>query len=394
MRYIFCFITLFTFLATASACSIFTAAKGDRVLVGANEDGDDPFGKIWVMPAREGRYGGIYFGLSFMDKQAGMNEHGLFFDYAALDPVIQNFNEQGTFIYIEEIMETCKTVEEAVDFLKQHGYSFNRAQLLLADATGNSVIVTPERIIKRSGDHQIATNFNACTPADKSSCQRYQRIEHKLETVESISTDLFKELLHSVHVEGENTTLYSKVFDLKSRTLTVYNFHDFGQSVEIDLNAALKKGFQMKEIYSIFDTHSFAEDLFRLRHPEAISNSIFNLILGRDAQNIEKAISKIRKEGGLEQAALEQQLTKAIIEATIAERLAIDNYSVAHQFLPNPHAFYEQNWQAQSEALERCKKLLSYMKKSGLGFYYLPAGLPPEANMLPQIQAYLQMVTR
>lgn len=394
MRYVFCLLSLFIFITTTSACSIFTAAKGDQVLVGANEDGDDPFGKMWVMPTREGRFGGVYFGLSFLDKQAGMNEHGLFFDFAALDPVVQDFNEQGTFIYIEEIMETCRTVDEALDFLKEHGYSFNRAQLLLADATGNSVVVTPERIIQRSGVYQIATNFNVCTPTEKSGCQRYQRIERELKAADNISTDQFRDLLQSVHVEGKNTTLYSKVFDLKAKTFTVYNFHDFGQPVKIDLTAALKEGFQMKEIYSMFNTHSFAEDLFRLRHPAVTSNAMFKLIQDGETKDVVKAISKLKKNDGLGQAEFEQQLTQAIIESVIVARLAVDNYSVAHQFMPNPHAFYEQGWQAQSVALKRCQKLLAYMDQTDLSFYNLSAGLPKEANMLPQIQGYLQMVTQ
>lgn len=394
MRYVFCAFFLLLFISSSSACSIFTAAKGGQVLVGANEDGDDPFGKMWIMPAREGRFGGIYFGLSFLDKQAGMNEHGLFFDYAALDPVVQDFDEQGAFIYIEEIMETCRTVEEAVAFLNENGYAFNRSQLLLADATGNSVIVSPKRIIRRTGDFQIATNFNACTPKEKSSCQRYQRIERELEAAKTISANQFRDLLHGVHVEGENTTLYSKVFDLKKKTVTVYNFHDFGQPVEIDLVAALKDGFQIQEIYSLFSGHSFAETSFRRQHPETMSNTIFGLVRDLEKEGVVKAVSDIRKAAGVEQAEFEQQLTKAIIEVAIVERLAIDNYSIVYQFLPNPHKFYEQDWQVRSKRLERCQRLLAYMEESALGFYYLAAGIPSEANMLPQIQGYLQMVTR
>ncbi len=394
MRFVISLLFFLVFVSASSACSIFTASKGDQVLVGANEDGDDPFGKMWIMPAREGRYGGIYFGLSFLDKQAGMNEHGLFFDYAALDPVIKDFNEQGVFVYIEEIMETCRTVEEAVTFLEEHGYSFNRAQLLLADATGNSVIVTPERIIHREGDYQIATNFNACTPTEKVNCRRYQYIEEGLSNREEISTELFKDLLQRVHVEGKNTTLYSKVFDLKAKTVTVYNFHDFGRPLSINLASSLQEGFQMQEIHQLFSEHSFAEELYRERHPEVLSNRLFNLIQQTDEKDIVKAVSALRKNAGAEKSVFEQQLTKAIIEATIVERLSVDNYSVAHQFLPFPHAFYEQNWQSQSEALARCQTLLAYMQKSKLGFYYNAAGIPPEANMLPQIQGYLQLVTR
>jgi hypothetical protein len=375
-----------------NACSIFTAAKGEQVLAGANEDGDDPFGKLWLMPAREGRFGGVYFGLAFLDKQAGMNEHGLFFDFAALDPVITDFNEQGVFLYIEEIMATCKTVDEALAFLKEHGYAFNQAQLLLADATGNSAIVTPERIISRGGDYQIATNFNACQPEDKLTCQRYQTIERELAGTKTISTEQFRDILQAVHMEGETSTLYSKVFDLKAKTVTIYSFHDFGRPVKIDLKTALAEGFRMDEIYDLFEAHSYAEDRFRDKHPEVIANQLYRMLLSDEP--VEETLARVKEEATIAATDFEQQLTKAIIEAIIVERLAQDNYSIVHQFLPYPHAFYQQGWQSGASTLKRCQLAASYMQEEKMGFYYLAAGIPPEANMLPQIQGYLSMVAQ
>jgi hypothetical protein len=394
-RFLFSLILLFLLALSpipSNACSIFTAAKGDQVLAGANEDGDDPFGKLWLMPASDGRYGGVYFGLAFVDKQAGMNEHGLFFDFAALDPVITDFNEQGVFLYIEEIMATCKSVEEALAFLKEHSYAFNQAQLLLADATGNSVIVTPEKIISREGDYQIATNFNACRPQDKSTCQRYQRIERELAKAKAISTEQFRDLLQAVHMEGETNTLYSKVFDLKAKTVTIYNFHDYGRPVTIDLTTALSGGFRMEEIYDLFENHSFAEDRYRDHHPEVLANQLYRML--RSNEPVKEAITRLHVAKEVAQSDFEQQLTKAIIEAIIVERLAQDNYSIVHQFLPYPHAFYQQGWQSGSSVLERCQLATSYMQEEKMGFYYLAAGIPPEANMLPQIQGYLGMVMR
>lgn len=393
LLYSFLFLVLFLLQPLPfNACSIFTAAKGDQVLAGANEDGDDPFGKLWLMPAQEGRFGGIYFGLAFLDKQAGMNEHGLFFDFAALDPVITDFNEQGVFLYIEEIMATCKTVDEALAFLKEHGYAFNQAQLLLADATGNSAIITPEKTITRQGDYQIATNFNACHPQDKLTCQRYQTIERELAKTKTISTEQFRDLLQAVHMEGETSTLYSKIFDLKAKTVTIYNFHDFGRPVKVDLKTALAEGFRMNEIYDLFDSHSYAEECYRGKHPESLANQLYRMLLSD--KPVEEAITRLNEEKEVTTVDFEQQLTKAIIEAIIVERLAQDNYSIVHQFLPYPHVFYQQGWQSDASTLKRCQIVTSYMQEKKMGFYYLAAGIPPEANMLPQIQGYLNMVMR
>lgn len=389
-RRLFLLLLLVAAALPAVACSIFTATSGDQVLVGANEGGDDPFGKIWTMPRREGRFGAIYFGLSFLDKQAGMNEHGLFFDYAALDPVIEDFNPYGTYIYIEEIMETCRTVEEALAFLEEHGYAINTAQMLLADASGNSAIVTPTKIIRREGSYQIATNFNVCSPEKKSGCQRFQRIETGLSAASEISVGLFKNLLHSVHVEGANTTLYSKVFDLKSKTIHLYNFHDFSQNVVINLDEVLEEGFQMHEVYDLFDHHSHAEEMFRRKHVEVVSNQIYRSIVGSE-ENLIAGIEKIRQTTDLSDEAFSQCLTKALIGAIIVKRLALDNYSIIHYFMPFPHAFYEHHWRVEPGDLEHCKAVLTYMEQQGLEVSYLPGGIAPEPGWIPEVKAVVAL---
>lgn len=72
----------------------------------------------------------------------GMNEHGLFFDGAGL-PFIEmppcNLPEfQGRFV-IESILRKCKTVEEAIAFLKQYSHpSLQYSHDLIADATGDA----------------------------------------------------------------------------------------------------------------------------------------------------------------------------------------------------------------------------------------------------------------
>ncbi len=46
----------------ANACTIFTVCHGDVVLFGNNEDYTNPKTHYWVIPAEEGKYGGVYFG--------------------------------------------------------------------------------------------------------------------------------------------------------------------------------------------------------------------------------------------------------------------------------------------------------------------------------------------
>ncbi len=68
----------------ALACTIFTAADEDTVLAGNNEDWKSENTRIWFTPAKDGKYGGVFFGFRNGYPQGGMNEKGLFYDWAAL----------------------------------------------------------------------------------------------------------------------------------------------------------------------------------------------------------------------------------------------------------------------------------------------------------------------
>ena len=69
---------------SAEACTIFMASKEGKTLVGNNEDWVDPASHVWFIPASEGRYGRVYFGFGTELPQGGMNEQGLFMDFAAV----------------------------------------------------------------------------------------------------------------------------------------------------------------------------------------------------------------------------------------------------------------------------------------------------------------------
>ena len=104
-------LTAFLFQQYTIACSIFTSSKNGNVLVGANEDGHTSFHHMWYVPAEDGKYGAVFFGQHNMQTQAGMNEYGLFFDFAAI-PRIDSKNREINFITIAEILSKCKTVDD------------------------------------------------------------------------------------------------------------------------------------------------------------------------------------------------------------------------------------------------------------------------------------------
>ena len=56
-------------------CTVFTAADGDVVLVGNNEDFLHPLPKVWFLPPEGGKFGRVYFGFE-NQYQGGMNDQG------------------------------------------------------------------------------------------------------------------------------------------------------------------------------------------------------------------------------------------------------------------------------------------------------------------------------
>jgi len=109
-----------------------------------------------------------------------MNEYGLFFDFAAI-PKIELKNKEIDFLGMNEVLATCKNIEEALVLFQKHKFSAPASQMLMADATGKSIIVNAETIVPKKGDYQITTNFNICDLADgKYHCLRYDKINKGL----------------------------------------------------------------------------------------------------------------------------------------------------------------------------------------------------------------------
>jgi uncharacterized protein (TIGR03435 family) len=76
-----------------------------------------------------------------------------------------------------------------------------------------------------------------------------------------VSVDLFREILAATHQEGEAPTQYSNVYDLHSRTMYLYLFHDYSHVVTIHLDEELKKSKRVVDMPSLFPPNA-AEDHF------------------------------------------------------------------------------------------------------------------------------------
>lgn len=247
-------------------------AKKGIVLAGNNEDYTEPRTKIWFMPASKEAYGRVYVGFdsaSLPDSfQGGMNDHGLFMDMNAVNPVgWQRDLGKPTFQgdLVEKILANFATVHEVVEFFQQYNVpDLNTLRVPVADAKGHSVIVEwgqgTQHFLFKEGNYQISTNFiqSDYKNSDEYPCQRYQIADRILRNAESTTVDVIRAVLSATHFDICSPTLYSNICDLKQKQFYLYLFHNFEETVVFDLDKELNKGFASYPIPSLFHTTPFA----------------------------------------------------------------------------------------------------------------------------------------
>jgi uncharacterized protein (TIGR03435 family) len=256
------------------ACTAFCAASGAQVLVGNNEDYDAPRTKIWFIPARPGSYGRVYTGFPDLTPQGGMNERGLWFDGFSAPPI----NGTGPADLprypgniVDAAMAGCATVEEVVQLFEQYDRSFlAEAILMFADASGDAVSIERSAVVRKSGRHFVQTNFHQSLARRGDRDGRFATASSMLERAGGdISIDLFRRILAATHQKGAYPTLYSNVYDLRSRTMHLYYFHDFERAVTLRLDDELKKGERVLDISSLFPRSDAAEAFAARNAPQA-----------------------------------------------------------------------------------------------------------------------------
>lgn len=253
-------------LAGKQSCTIMYASDGEQALGGNNEDWNNPFTKIWFLPAKAGKYGRVYFGFDSFMPQGGMNDQGLFFDAAVAETINVPYDSgkldfEGSLML--KVMAECGSVDEALKLFEEYNVSGNwNGQYLIGDKYGHSAIIEPQTILKKTDRYQIATNFyQSKKDPEEYTCDRYRIANEIFEKSEEISVDLFRRILDAVHYESESRaeTLYSNIYDLKNGQIYLYHFHNFHNVFVLDLKEELRKGVHFYNLPSLFPKTFAAE---------------------------------------------------------------------------------------------------------------------------------------
>ncbi len=276
-KWVFVLVLLWCLVTSQSkACTIFSCARKGEVFAAANEDDYTPFTRVWYNPRTKDHYGSVCFGGSDMQVASAMNEYGLFFDFAAASYDLGNLKQKNPYqgFLMWDVLGKCKNVKEALEIIRKYDYN-SPSQVLLADKEGNSVLINPEGVIEKKGDFQVNAN---CNLIDGSvSCRRPEIVNEMLSASKENFIDLHRKILDKTHQEGNLTTLYSTVCDLKRGIIYVYFFHDYNKVYKIEIKEELKKGHRIEMLASHFPA-SFAYENFSRNHPlyrkEAIMEKI------------------------------------------------------------------------------------------------------------------------
>ena len=380
------------------ACSIFTCARNGRVLAGANEDGTFPFTYARIQPAEEGKFGAIFFGYSDLQAQAGVNEHGLFFDFAAIPPVSPKESVETTpnqdCSGISELLHSCRTVDEVLAALSVHPYTLTTSQLLVADARGGAAVINAKDIVRKpvGQDYLITTNFAVCDVASGAyDCLRYEIIDRELDRAGDISVEQFQGILSDVHQEGAVSTLYSMVCDLTAGKIHLSIDHDFTRSQILDVAAELAAGYRIITLEDMFAEQSYSGADRRMRHPQYFREELVNAFTRRGATAGFRAFDSLLVLHPGRSEEVREGLTEVPFYLLARTRLEHDGQPLFYYFNPDLHNC-EPYWRSDHDYLDTAVAVAEFLEAEGLadgsayhyevrGYLHLVRGEPDLAEL-------------
>jgi hypothetical protein len=225
--------------STTIPCTIITVTNQTTVLVGNNEDWQDPDSKVWFLSPGEGKPGRVYFGFKIGWSQGGMNDRGLFFDWVSgfpAEPAGDAGKEYWPGNLCEKILEECDTVAEAIRIYERYYEgSFATSRILFADATGASAVIGWDnrqvKVWPKAGAYQVL-----------SAEERTRTATERLQTMSEFTVAGLRSVLAACTQTGQHPTRYSVVYDLKRRVIHLYDLLKDRDLACFDLEEELAKG--------------------------------------------------------------------------------------------------------------------------------------------------------
>lgn len=270
--------------AGLSACTVLYYADDTLAVGGNNADFIWPFAQVAFYPSDGEKYGCAFFGytirngMNFGEEQGGINDQGLFYGNMSTPPnPVLHSGGKPTYHgnLMKKVLEECATVEEALHLMDQYHLGFlMTGQIMIGDAGGDAAVIEGDGIVRKQKDYLISTNFyQSRMTEDNIPCERFRTARRMMDSLGVVSTENMGRILNATHNEGEGATLYSNVYDLKNRIITIYHYFNYNHAVTFDLAEELEKGEHVCRLAGLFpenpDYQTYkAEQLARFAHLE------------------------------------------------------------------------------------------------------------------------------
>jgi hypothetical protein len=268
------------FSPPALACSMCKVTINGRSYLGNNEDSWRLGARISFVNAPPGKLGALYVSYGDLFPQGGMNEAGLAFDGLMIykekikvdssKKTVNNFSQ-----FVNEIMQTCKTVGQVEQFAIQYNrHIISNGQLFFADKSGHYLVMEPDTMILGNDDKYIIANFCPSVTSEKERLDwgRYRRgrefiNKHQWDTTENYCLALV-DTMHECREKMGDGTMYSSIADLQDGNFRLYFYHDYAKEVTFNLATELTKGDHFFEIASLFPKNAEYETLAGYKVPQ------------------------------------------------------------------------------------------------------------------------------
>jgi len=263
-------LVLLTNTIITDACTIFMANDRKHIWIGNNED--ESFNmqyRFWYFPKVKNSFGYMswselhptYDSVMYKYPQGGLNEYGLFIDYTAIDeiPVIRDIQKKDREEeVVNDLLRTCKTVEEALQYLRQFNLiKLSAAQLFIGDAAGDYATVHGNYVVKKSSRNFALTNYSINNGYTQH-CWRREAANHYLNKEGRFKlkdiTNILSKTAQQAQSGDDIVTNYSMAVDLKKKKIYLYLKRDYTKCITISLSKQLKKGKHYQDLASFLNT--------------------------------------------------------------------------------------------------------------------------------------------
>jgi len=280
-------LTIITFIVfqDSIACSGYKITIGNRTFFGSNHDAWFITPQIWFETGAIDKYGAAFTGARYDGEngyapQSGMNEFGLVFERLASYHPLQsaNYSDRKTItnptMYLKDILHSCKTVEEVKEYISKYDHSYFIEDIFVyADTTGKYLIVEPYSLTISNEPTYVFSNFcpSITSKQDAQNLERYRNGVEFLKTKIDTTLEFCTQLSDTMHVCREKIgdgTLITSIWDLNNRTVNLFFYHQYNETVKFNILEELKKGDHIIDITTLFPQNIEFEKLRNYKTPK------------------------------------------------------------------------------------------------------------------------------